>query len=436
MYFQNNPLINAGLAAIWKGGRRARTLVAGRSTTEDGRPLYVHHGTKGGRILVYPNPIKSANDPLPTAEALWGFVESLGPFTADVALAVLAQLAEPSTGDKPKHPLLEPVKITADAILAYKGIRRWGMERRLLRRRIHEEMERLRSLQFDAESWPNTPDPRTGKPPRAGASWRGDRLFDIVRVERSYQPDLFGGKHSIEVAWSVRAGQWAYWWFNAQGRVWLAQMSRVLLELDHRENRGAAVLAKKIGQHLTCVASNRRTFEMRIDRLLERVGELPLPEERDKNQAPRTRERFENAMLTLQEAGVLSTVEWPDGYGPGDQDRSKGWVERWLSARVCGILPGAPPKLPEAATRALPPRGKRGGGRKPKPPAPVQIIDGQAIWRARIRLGWTQEELARHLHIGRANLSTLEAGKRLPSRKLAKRIQAWLQDTAEGALQE
>ena len=52
-------------------------------------------------------------------------------------------------GRKPQAPLLEPVRITADAILQYKGIRRWGMEHRLLHERIVTEMEHLRSLHFD-----------------------------------------------------------------------------------------------------------------------------------------------------------------------------------------------------------------------------------------------------------------------------------------------
>jgi hypothetical protein len=140
------------MAALWKGGAKARHLQGGRQATEAGRPIYQHRGRKGGRILVYPHGAPSATAPLPTPEALWNLVEQLNPFTADVALAVLAQLCEPSMGRKPQAPFLEPVRITADAILQYKGIRRWGGERRLLHERVFEEMERLRSLHFDLVS--------------------------------------------------------------------------------------------------------------------------------------------------------------------------------------------------------------------------------------------------------------------------------------------
>ena len=135
---------------------------------------------------------------------LWDLVEQLTPLTADVALAVLAQLCEPSVGRKPQAPLLEPVRITADAILQYKGIRRWGLERRLLHERVFTEMEHLRSLHFDVEKYPNGILPRASGTP-AGVSWQGDRLFDIVKVE-CYQESLFGDRERIEVSWLVRSG--------------------------------------------------------------------------------------------------------------------------------------------------------------------------------------------------------------------------------------
>jgi DNA-binding XRE family transcriptional regulator len=377
---------------------------------------------QGGRVLVYPNLTHSASDPLPTTEALWAFVESLNPFTADVALAVLAQMVEPSTGDRPKYPLLQPVRITANAILRYKGIQRYGAERRLLEHRVYEEMERLRGLTFDVERV-KAYDAGTDRWPKEGASWEGDRLFDIVKVEK-WQETLIGGERQrIEVAWSVRAGQWAYWWLNAQGRVYVSRMARVLLELDHRENRPAAVMAKKIGQLLALWRASE-TLERRIDGLLQDIGELPEPQKRDKDWAGRTRDRFDEAMLTLQEAGVFVNVEWPDGYGPGDKDRSKGWVAGWLAAKVRITLPSTAPELPEPPPKLPAPKRKR----RAKQPAKVQLLDGSAIRRARTERGWTQQDLARHLGIAPAYLSQIESGKRLPSKELAGKLKVWLEE--------
>lgn len=422
----NNPLLAAGLAAIFKGGKLARLKMGGWIESAAGTPLYEYRGSKGGRILVYPNPRRNATDLLPTTETLWRFVESLNPFTADVALAVLAQMVEPTHGDRPKYPLLQPVRITADAILRYKGIQRYGRERRLLQERIYEEMERLRTLYFDVERLPVW-DPESGKWKQEGASWQGDRLFDIVKVER-YQPSLFGDREVIEVEWSVRAGHWAYWWLNAQGRVWIARMARVLLELDHRDNRGAAVMAKKIGQRVTLLGAVQKRdgpLEMHIRTLLEDVGELLEPEARDKDWARRTRERFDEAMLKLQEAGVFASVEWPDGYGPGDPDRARGWVEKWLSARVRITLPEAPPELPEPAPIALPVTRRQRRARL-KLPSAEQRIDGDALRRARMERKLSQEELARLLGISASYLSQVENGRRMPSEGVARKIRTWL----------
>ncbi len=131
------------------------------------------------------------------------------------------------------------------------------------------------------------------------------------------------------MAWFVRAGQWAYWWMNAQGRVWVTRLARTLLELDHRTNRGSAVMAKKIGQHTTLLRGALRhctVLERRIEHLLADVGELPTAAARGSHWAGRVRERFDKAMLALVKADVFASVDWPEGFGPGDSNRNKGWV--------------------------------------------------------------------------------------------------------------
>ena len=59
----------------------------------NGNVVYGHRMKKGGgQVLFYFNPAR-ANGPIPTTDTLWEYVEGLNPFTADVVLAVLAQLA-------------------------------------------------------------------------------------------------------------------------------------------------------------------------------------------------------------------------------------------------------------------------------------------------------------------------------------------------------
>ena len=422
----NNPLIAAGLAALWKGGPKARHVQTGWQESPAGGPIYQHTGRTGGRILVYPAVRRSAADPLPTPAALWTAVEQYTPLTADVALAVLAQLCEPSVGSKPQYPLLESVRMTADALLHYKGLQRWGRERRFLQERVAEEMARLQQLQFDVEHYPVW-QPATQQWEAAGMSWKGDRFFDIVEVEL-YQESLFGDRERVEVCWLVRAGQWARWWLNAQGRAWIGHLARVLLTLDHRDTRGGAVIAKKIGQRMLLLGDALRLqgpMTRRVDHMLEDIGELPTPPHRTRHWAGRTRERFDAGLLVLQDVGVFGTLHWPDGYGPGAPDRSKGWVEGWLAARVEMGLSGTPalPGRPVAATVSspLPPPAR------PRTSRRAATVEGVTIRQARQERGWSQEALARVLDISVPYLSQIETGKRVPSPKLTRKLQAWLQ---------
>jgi DNA-binding transcriptional regulator YiaG len=441
----NNPLIAAGIEAIVKGGKNARILQNGWCENESGRPIYQHRGSKGGRIIVYPNPTNHHTDPLLTNELLWDFIENLTVFTSDVVLAVLAQLCEPSTGDKPKHPMLESVRITSDAILSYKGIQRWGTDRHELRKRVHDEMEKLRSLYFDVEKFPAS-NPTTKRWEGKGVSWEGDRFFDIVKVE-IYQEYVSkdgkkGDTEQIELSWLVRAGQWAYWWLNAQGRVWMGRIAHAIIQLDHREVRSSEVLAKKIGQRLMLLLYAIRstsTLELKIGNLLEDVGELVTLENRDKNWAPRTRDRFDEAILKLKEIGVFSDVLWPTGYGPGDPDRSKGWVERWLAGTIkisfaenllsATMISNEQKPRPKARSAEVAnPKLGRPKSQEPKTTFNPEV-DGFAIRRARTEWAWSQEGLANYLGVSTAYVSQIETGKRIPSKNLITKINKWLANT-------
>lgn len=420
----NNPVTAAILAAIWRGGKRARMLSNGWSMNSSGDPVYVHNGNRGGRIIIYPCRCPDAAGPVATAEAQWELVEALNPFSADVALAVLAQMVEPSHGDQPKYPFLEPVLITPDTILAYAGFRRWGKERNELRNRVAQEMERLGALQFEVEKYPVW-HPERGRWENKGVSWKGDRLFEVVKLQRNQKRSL-GGREQLEVSWLVRAGRWAYWWLNAQGRVYMSRMPRVLLELDHRANRGPDLMAKKLGQRVVLLGSALRAdgpLELFVGRLLESVGELPVPEERARDWAGRIRERFDEATQKLQELGVFARVEWPNGHGPGDPDRSKGWVERWLDAKVRVYLPEATPELPKQnRAMAVPSHRQRSSPKNTEEPR----IDGASVRRTRMERGWSQDDLARYLGISTPYLSQIENEKRRPSPKLWARIHAWV----------
>jgi hypothetical protein len=134
--------------------------------------------------------------------------------------------------------------------------------------------------------------------------------------------------------WLVRAGMSASVWFTPDTRQYIGTMARVLLQLGNRKNR---LVAKRIGQYLLLRSDTsraRHTVEFRVVELLGDIGELLLPDEREKNWTSRMRTAVEEGLELLTRHEVVKCVEWPDGFGPGDIDRYKGWSDRWLNARI------------------------------------------------------------------------------------------------------
>ncbi len=424
----NNPLVAAAVAAIFKGGANARSLIGGWSEEPDGRLAYRHLGKRGGQIVVYVNP-EVVDDSVDCGERhcfeeQWTFVEGISPLTVDVLLAVFAQLCEPSLGNKSKYPLLAPVAITAAAILKYKGLKRWGEEGAALRRRVDLEIERLLNIRFDVQQFPAW-DPELMRWNARGVSVSGDRLFDVVESGARGEETTNG-----EIVWLTRVGHWSQWWMNAQAKVWLGPMPQGLIALDHRRNRGAAVLAKKIGLNtmvLWGAVRARSALARRVDSLLESIGELPDLMSRDSHWAGRTRDRFDEAILMLQEAGVFSEVEWPDAFKPGGRDRSRGWVESWLSSKIVLHRPPAFGGAEEGDRRKATRKKARWRTRRDTPVLP-EVRRGSVIRAMRTDRNMSQLQLARELGISAAYLSQIENERRVVSKGILIRLSTWLDD--------
>ena len=143
-------------------------------------------------------------------------IESFSPLTADTLLAVLAQLCERGTGNRSFFPLTTPVLISTNAVLKYKGVKRWGWERSDLRRRIKQEMQLLSRLRFDVLQFPSW-DPSIKSWNHKGVSVIGDKLIDIVDADEIAV--LHNNREKLlDVMWTVRIGHWGRWWLNAQAK--------------------------------------------------------------------------------------------------------------------------------------------------------------------------------------------------------------------------
>lgn len=423
----NNPLVAAAIASLFKGGPGASNLLGGWSPDAEGRLSYRHLGKRGGQIVIYPDPAAvvashNGND----LDRQWSFIEEFSALTVDVLLAVLAQICEPSLGNKTKYPLLTSVPITAGAVLRYKGLRRWGSEGACLRQRVDKEILRLQGLRFDVHQFPAW-DPNLNRWNAKGVSVIGDRLFDIVDSQ-TYQS---GGatRSRSEIVWLTRLGHWSQWWMNSQAKVWQGAIPQRILEFDHRRNRGSSVMAKKISLNtmvLWGAVRSRGSMDRRVDHLLEDIGELPLPDARDSHWGGRVRDRFDEAVLQLHEDGVFGHVEWPEGHDPGAAHRVKGWLEAWLSSKVMFTRPGA---FGENAL-ALRRKKRRRNARTAK--QPIELRRGSVIRSMRMERNISQAQLAGELGISAAYLSQVENEKRAVSKFLLSRIAEWAEANETG----
>lgn len=327
----SNPAVTTALASILNGGPCAKQLMGGWFAAEGGFPAYARRGRQRGHVTVRIGPPPGEEESPPDPADQWKAVEGMSALTLDTALIVLAQLCDPRFGDKTFHPDRQPVGISAESVIAYKGYRRWGREREAFRSRIAEEISRLSRLRIDVNEFPGW-DPEVGRWNPRGVSISGDRLFEVVTIgiRKAWDP-------ALSQVWPIRLGGWTRWWMNPQGKVWSTKLPAVLIELDHRPNRAAQVLAKKIGLNsilLLATARGRPSIVRRIDRLLEDVGNLPCFECRHDHWAGRIRDRFEESMMLLVEAGLISGVNWPENALPGDFNRQKGWVDHWLAEKI------------------------------------------------------------------------------------------------------
>ena len=425
----NNPLIAAVFTAIFKGGPKARSLINGWEVDQDGVIKYRHIGRRGGEIAIYFDvPKGSASNRGALIAKQIELIEAFNPLTADTFLAVLAQICERSTGNRSFFPLTTPVLISTNAVLKYKGVRRWGWERSDLRRRIKHELELLSRLRFDVLQFPSW-DPAIKSWNHKGVSVVGDKVIDLMDGD-VLAVVLNNREKLLDATWTVRIGHWGRWWLNAQAKVWLGEIPQNLMEFDHRANRGAANLAKKIGIGTTVLLEalkSRSYVERRIDHLLEAIGELPIMEARDSHWAGRTRDRFDEALIRLQETGVFAKVTWLSAGGPGDLDRNKGWVEQWLGSKVRIYRKGA---LLHADADDPPNSSRQNGRRKRRrvngAAAENPFATGTSIRKQRIASQMTQSQLAKKLNISNAYLSKIENQKVPVTKTIMQRLASYL----------
>ncbi len=451
-----NPFVSENLGAQMLGGKGWQNKQGGFELNAQGLANIYKNPSKGGSIHITLGGFDAAEQAASQIQST--ILEQYGALSVDVTLTLLAILGDPR---QVHYPLVETVYITTKTILKNKGFERYGKDARLIEQQIETVINALaklrvyfRGVKIDGREAIEIPD---------------GKLFDIERTFVE-QKNIDGTWTRIETGWVMRLGMWVNLFLNPQNRLWLSDVSRDILELDHRDNRQAAQMAKFIWvRFLGCPAGRFHEDDpvrVRVAVLLEKIGFLPIETERGTNWYRRTRENVEKALGKLLRLGAVARWHYSDApfdpTAPDIEDKAPGNAAKWLDAYLILVDPASLPEAErrrllysdadeadKARTRALrranridDSRERRG---KPQPQrerlTPVRrtpLVAAQdrlktpetraELKKKRLSLGLQQGELAKLLGISRQTYGNIERGEFAPGDKTgtAEKLLTWL----------
>lgn len=339
----NNPLIVAAIQALCCGGPQARLLDGGWRRTREGFPYYEFWSGSGGRIGVRID--------LADSDAAWRTIESFSALTLDTAVALLSGLSAAPFRAVTRSPRRGSVHLGPAAVLAAKQYRRYGAERIEFANAVQAEMAKLLLLRFDIHNYPAF-NPKSRSWNRAGVSRSDVALIETCSGDEMADPlDCGSGK-------PLRFGAWADHWLNAGGPMWVSMLPQAVLALDHRDNRGADVLAKKTALliALNWGAMRRgKTIATDVRTFLRRIGELRRPSADSTQHAGRIADRFDEALFRLADRGLMD-VSLLGEAAAALRSQGKRWSDTWLEAGMIIQRPSfidaaeAPDRAPRPVT--------------------------------------------------------------------------------------
>lgn len=283
----NAPLVRAIFGALMAAGPQARA--AGWRGAGRGVVNLQRVGLRGFELRLDAT----------SQEEAWRVVCGVTPLALDLLTLLLAQ---------PGGPLRARV-IGARDLLEAKGYRRYGGERRAVERQLAWDLDALRRLELGAG---------------------GERLFRLSPIEYGrcdfiYEPSA--------------------WLQDLAGAAPMQPIPERILRYDHRSNRGADVLAKKLAIYLSLSVAGQAVVVRRVRSMLQAVGVPPDPLIARGGRGGRLADRFDEALLRLQDHGLFAVRYRGDGTATNGVDRVKGWLNRWLEMEM--VIARSPQALPD-----------------------------------------------------------------------------------------
>lgn len=190
----------------------------------------------------------------------------------------------------------EVVLLRCAEVLEAKGCRRSGGERHELEQQIGREILRLGALTLGVDEQP---------------------LLSVTPVGRDGAGFVIALDPAVKALWDAAPQR---------------RLSWRLLDFDHRANRGADVLAMKMGFYFSMASTGARPVVRSVRAVLKGVGALG--EASCGGRGGRLADRFEEAVLRLHEHGLVNVTYRGAGEPSVLDDRVKGWVTRWLETTV------------------------------------------------------------------------------------------------------
>lgn len=369
-------------------------------------------------------------------------LERLGPFTADVTLAVIATMCDPRNKE---FPLKEPVLVTTDRILEYKKFQQRGERREEMERKIEQAMKDIQRLYLDFD--------RVKVDKREAVTIRNEQLFYAKEFIREQQL-VDGTWVVVEKGWKVTPGIWQHHFMNPTQRLWFSHGARGIMELSNSDKRPVDQLAKLLWMTLLiCPGGTWHLDEPRIvdiESVLQEIGKLPTPDNRDKNWYRELRDTFDAALEKLVQMGAL--FEWH--YLPGCPlllDATPGAALLWLASQLSFTDPAAvaakerehlPPvaqkraALEDLAREVRAARKAKGYRRKRKvveqAPLPMPeaagTITAAELKQWRNERGIQQGQMAQWLGVTQVYFSYMERGKRPITTELTQKLQGAMEN--------
>jgi hypothetical protein len=313
----NNPATKTLIRALFLGNQDMSLWPTGWNL-RGGKPIFETRDASGGTIKIS---LTNPDGEVPTVrpfEQQIETVKSFTSFTADVLMAVLCQICHNFCENKTDTPHCQTTLISSSLLLRYKNIQSRGEKTWTIRENIAREMEKLRLLRISMKNVAN-PLNKKQKSPDIDCE-----ALNIRVRQRRFNIRTF---RYIPTAWEVTPGKWIQPWMATDSVQFIGNLHKSLLQLDHRDQRGADTMAKKLGYAFFTVPGGtyylKNGVDMRISKYLETIGEYTDQESREKYTMGRKLNTFEKALEKLVALGVCELE--PDT-SPLEREKTRGSV--------------------------------------------------------------------------------------------------------------